>query len=454
MTIKTRFAPSPTGNLHIGGVRTAIFNWLFAKSQGGKFYLRIEDTDQERSNDKFVDSILDGLNWLGINNDDEIIYQSKNITRHQDVAKELISSDKAYYCYATSSEIESFKQNNPGKKFVSPWRDKKSDPGKAVVRLKVSNNGITKIKDMVLGDIEVQNAEIDDMVLLRSDGTPTYLLSCVVDDFDMDITHVIRGNDHLTNTFRQIQILNALNWKIPHYAHIPLIHNNDGGKLSKRDGALGTDEYKKSGFLPEALFNCLLKLGWSKGNNEIISIQEAINIFELKDVNKSPAKFDLQKLRSINQHYIQETSNEIVFEYIMDALGEKIRSTNKIDIIKNAIPLIKTRVSILEEALPLAEVFIAPLSLMDDKSEEVMQYENFKEIVQELYNIYLDVKLWDVDTLKQLSKDLAKNKEIKFPNVMKTLRTVTLGTFTSPPIFETIAIIGKTEVLERMKRFI
>ena len=325
MKVRTRFAPSPTGTLHVGGARTAIFNWLFAKKYKGDFYLRIEDTDKERSNEKYIESIQYGLKWLGLNWDKDIVFQSANIKRHVDVVKSLVDEGKAYYCYATQEEIQDFKIKNPGEKFISEWRDKAhyNKDLNPVIRLRTLDDGVTILQDDVLGRIEVSNSEMDDMVLLRSNGTPTYLISCVIDDYDMKITHVIRGNDHLTNTFRQLQIIKALDWNQPKYAHIPLIHSSDGSKMSKRDGALGVDEYENLGYLPQAIFNYLLKLGWSYNDEEIISGARAIDVFDLKDVNKSPARFDLDKLKFINQHYIKLLDDEVVFNKIISKMNNR-----------------------------------------------------------------------------------------------------------------------------------
>ena len=455
--IKTRFAPSPTGTLHIGGARTAIFNWLFAKKNKGKFYLRVEDTDKERSKKEYIESIKGGLKWLGLEWDDDIFFQSYNIKRHIEIAQMLLDKGMAYYCYATQEEIQEFKKNNPNEKFISKWQDENNHSADAsknnpVVRLKVNNSGTTKLRDMVLGEIEVKNSEIDDMVLLRSDETPTYLLSCVVDDYDMGITHVIRGNDHATNTFRQLQILKALGWKEPNYAHIPLIHGSYGNKLSKRDGALDIKEYQHNGYLAEALFNYLLRLGWSHRDREIISIQEAIKIFDLEGINKSPAKFDIDKLKYLNQHYIQIKKNDTLFALIASKLEDKILNEDHKKRIKTAIPLIKGRGETINDIVDLASLFISLADPMDAKSQEILASKDNTDILSGIYEALKQCEDWNAENLKIKCNDFANQAGVKPVVVMKTLRATVLGTFKSPPIYETMEIIHKEEVLSRISR--
>ena len=315
--IVTRFAPSPTGFLHIGGVRTALFNWLFARHHQGRYLLRIEDTDRKRSTEEAIGAILDGLEWMGLSGDEEPFFQSQHATRHSEVAKSLLEAGKAYNCYATPEELsemrETAKAEGRSMRYDGRWRDR--DPADApsgvdpVVRLRAPQDGETIIADLVQGDVRVANGELDDMVLLRSDGTPTYMLSVVVDDHDMGITHVIRGDDHLTNSFRQAQLYQLMGWKIPEFGHMPLLHGADGAKLSKRHGALGVEAYRDMGFLNEAMFNYLLRLGWGHGDDEIISREEAIEWFTLEGVGKSPARFDMEKLTSLNAHYIREADD-------------------------------------------------------------------------------------------------------------------------------------------------
>ena len=453
--IKTRFAPSPTGNLHIGGTRTAIFNWLFAKKNKGKFYLRVEDTDKERSKKEYVESIKHGLKWLGLEWDDDTIFQSHNIERHIEVAQILLDKGMAYRCYATQEEIQEFKKNNPNEKFISKWRDSNfTRTSSHVIRLKVDNSNTTKLQDIVLGKIEVKNSEIDDMVLLRSDGTPTYLLSCVVDDYDMDITHIIRGNDHITNTFRQIQILKVLGWKEPSYAHIPLIYGSHGNKLSKRDGALDIKEYQRDGYLSEALFNYLLRLGWSYGDYEIISIQEAIKIFDLGGINKSPAKFDIDKLKHINQHYIQKQKDDVLLKSIISRLAGKILNKGHKERLEKAIPLIKSRGETINDIAYLASLFLSPADPIDDKSQEIITSKECSNILNGLCNVLKKCEEWNAENIKIKCENFANETGIKPVMIMKSLRAAVLRTFKSPPIYETIEIIPKEEVFNRITKVI
>lgn len=456
MKVRTRFAPSPTGTLHIGGARTAIFNWLFAKKYKGDFYLRIEDTDKERSKEQYIESIKCGLKWLGLNWDKDIIFQSANIKRHVDVVKNLVDEGKAYYCYATQEEIQDFKTKNPGKKFISGWRDsthynKELNP---VIRLRTLDDGVTILQDDVLGRIEVSNSEMDDMVLLRSNGMPTYLISCVIDDYDMQITHVIRGNDHLTNTFRQLQIIKALNWNQPNYAHIPLIHGSDGSKMSKREGALGVDEYENLGYLPQAIFNYLLRLGWSYNDEEIISSARAIDVFDLKDVNKSPARFDLDKLKFINQHYIKLLDDEIVFDKIIGKINKELLNRECLERIKKSIPLIKSRGQTINDLVDLASIFISYYNPIDDQSKDILALDESKQLLKNILCVFKEEQNWNAEVLKQLCSNFAKEHNIKTSIIMKALRAGVLGTFKSPPIYETLEILTKKEVMYRIAQII
>ncbi|MDR2794320.1 MAG: glutamate--tRNA ligase, partial [Holosporaceae bacterium] len=326
----TRFAPSPTGFLHIGGARTALFNWLLARHHGGKFLLRIEDTDRARSTPEAVDAIFKGLQWLGINWDEEPVFQFSRASRHVKLAEQLVESGNAYYCYCTPEELEAMREEAKSRgvspKYNGIWRDR--DPQDApldvrpVIRLKAPVDGKTTLNDIVQGTVTVDNAQLDDMVLVRSDGTPTFMLSVVVDDHEMGITHVIRGDDHLTNTFRQIQIYRAFGWDMPKFGHIPLIHGPDGAKLSKRHGALGIESYKDMGFLPEAICNCLLRLGWSHGDDEIISIPQAIEWFSTDNLGKSASRLDFSKLENLNGYYMREAPNERLLHCLLEIIGD------------------------------------------------------------------------------------------------------------------------------------
>src|SRR5579863_5383440 len=328
MSVIVRFAPSPTGFLHIGGARTALFNWLFAKHHGGKFLLRIEDTDRARSTKKAVDAIIDGLSWLGLQWDGDVVFQSARLTRHAEVARQLLAQGKAYYCYCTPAELEAMREKARAEgrsvRYDGTWRDRDTKEAPAgippVIRLKAPQDGETVIVDRVQGRVVVANAQLDDLIILRADGTPTYNHSVVVDDHDMAITHVIRGDDHFNNAFRQTQIYRALEWAVPEFAHVPLIHGPDGAKLSKRHGALGVDAYRGMGYLPEALRNYLLRLGWSHGDAEIIATEQAIEWFDLDAVGRSPARFDFTKLQSLNGHYIRQRPDQDLVALVVPRL--------------------------------------------------------------------------------------------------------------------------------------
>src|SRR5712672_4469278 len=358
MSVTVRFAPSPTGFLHIGGARTALFNWLYARHHGGVFRLRIEDTDRVRSTPEAMAAIIDGLSWLGLDWDGDIVHQFAGAARHAEVAREMLAKGRAYHCYCTPEELETMRAKARAEKrsvhIESPWRDR--DPSEAqeliragiapVIRLKAPQEGATTIHDLVQGEVTVQNAELDDLILLRADGTPTYNLSVVVDDHDMGITQVIRGDDHLNNAFRQTQIYRALDWPVPEFAHVPLIHGPDGAKLSKRHGAVGVEAYREMGYLPEALRNYLMRLGWSHGDDEIISTEDAIRWFDIADVGRGAARFDQAKLDSINAHYIREADDVrllgLIAERLEGALGRSLMPHER-ERLARALPGLKPR---------------------------------------------------------------------------------------------------------------
>src|SRR5262244_2788512 len=360
MSVVVRFAPSPTGFLHIGGARTALFNWLFARHHGGKFRLRIEDTDRVRSTSEAVAAIIDGLEWLGLSWDGEIVNQFARASRHAAVARQLLSAGQAYYCYCTPEELEAMRERARAEKrsvrYDGTWRDRnpsEAPPGvPPVIRLKAPQEGSTTIRDRVQGDVTVANTELDDLIILRGDGTPTYNLSVVVDDHDMGITHVIRGDDHLNNAFRQKQIYDALGWTVPEFAHVPLIHGPDGAKLSKRHGALAVDAYRELGYLPEALRNYLLRLGWSHGDDEIISTEQAIEWFDIHAIGRAPARFDFAKLDSLNGHYIRAAEDDRLVAEIIPrlekGLGQRL-SDKELGRLREAMPELKLRPKTLVE---------------------------------------------------------------------------------------------------------
>ncbi len=450
MTLVTRFAPSPTGFLHIGSARTALFNWLYTRHHGGKFYLRIEDTDRARSTQAAIDAIFSGMNWLGLNWDGEVVLQSAQEERHREVASEMVKAGHAYYCYATQAELEEFRAKHPHKKFQSPWRNNSSSSNASpVVRLKAPLEGTSVVQDAVYGTVSVQNAELDDMVLLRADGTPTYMLAVVVDDHDMGVNYVIRGDDHLTNTFRQNQIYDAMGWQQPRYAHIPLIHGPDGGKLSKRHGALGVDAYREMGYLPEAICNYLLRLGWSHGDLEIMSSAQAIELFDITAVNKSPARFDWDKLQHINAHYLRQKSDTELAALICNHMQVADELEQRI---LQATPLLKERAHTILELVESAAILRKRQSEPDIQSQQIMAAEHTQALLAELQTALSGIDKWDKDNLSAAFKVAAAACQCKPAQIMQTLRAALLGTFASPSILEIMLILGRQEVLERLHK--
>lgn len=450
--IVTRFAPSPTGVLHIGSARTALFNWLYAKHTNGKFLLRIEDTDKQRSTDEATAAIIDGLKWLGLAWDGDIILQSTRAQRHKEVALQMIENGTAYYCYATPEDIQAFRENNPYEKFISPWRDgKKPAVGSLpVIRLKADKEEDSIINDVVQGEVTIANSQLDDMILLRSDGTPTYMLAVVVDDHDMGVNTVIRGDDHFTNTFRQNQIYKAMSWDIPKvYAHIPLIHGPDGHKLSKRHGATGVGEYRDMGYLPEAIISYLLRLGWSNGDDEIIPLEKAISLFGLEGLGKSPSRFDFAKLDSVNACYIRLSSQNSLFALLQEKMRNENFDKTVWDIIYNGIPLIQERAVTINELSQAAGIFIKKSSLTE-KAKEVLGNAD-EGTLTELYDSLCKLEKWEGDKLSSLCKELAAKLNIKMAIVMQLLRASVVGTLEGPGIVEIMTVLGKNETLRRMK---
>ena len=458
-SIKTRFAPSPTGFMHIGNARTAFFNWLYTKHVGGSFYLRIEDTDSERSTKEAENVIIESLRWMGINWDQEVVYQSKNCIRHIEVTKQLIESGKAYYCYLSKEEIEESKKGNLYEKVVSPWRDVSAAPripegANPVVRLKVEQTGVTVVEDAIRGKVEVDNSQLDDMILLRSDGTPTYMLAVVVDDHDMGINYVIRGNDHFTNTFRQIQLIKACNWEIPKYAHLPLIHTSDGTKFSKRSGALSVLYYREAGYLPEAFLNYLLLLGWGHETQDIWSVEEAKKAFDVNDVNKAPARFDQKKLDYLNAHFIKKTNDQNLAE-LVEAEFEKqnyIKGLSDKKTLLKAIMQLKTRAKTILEMTEMAKIYFEKIDPIDEKSFAILnEKENLKLLpllTKEISKI--DEDLWSRDKVKEVCENLAERLNIKSVILMKILRARVVGTFNSPGIYDVLEVLGRTQTLNRL----
>lgn len=452
MKIVTRFAPSPTGLLHIGGARTALFNYLFAKHNKGQFLLRIEDTDKKRSTDQAVQAILDGLNWLGLEYDNKsCFYQSENEKAHKDAALKLLEKGQAYYCYESAEDLVAKREEAEKKgqvfRFKSPWRDQSrlSEANeKPVIRLKSPTEGFTIINDLVQGEVKVANAELDDLILLRSDGTPTYNLAVVVDDHQMGVTHIIRGDDHLNNAFRQKLIYEALDLEAPQFAHIPLIHGSDGAKLSKRHGATSVMEYKEMGYLPEALRNYLLRLGWSHGNDEIISDAQAIEWFNLEKVGKSPARFDFDKLNNLNKHYLKELTDEKLLQLI------DLESSKNTDKFLKALPFLKERISNLNDLKDCLKIYqdncLIDLSKDDQAlvSERQGLLRSFRDIIERISN-------WNLEFIKISVLDYATTEGLKMKDFGVALRVaLTFSHSSAGGVFEIMEILGKQEVLRRL----
>lgn len=455
MKVVTRFAPSPTGLLHIGSARTALFNYLFARHNNGEFLLRVEDTDKKRSTLKSKNTILDGLDWLGLKHDGQAFYQSENEKRHKEVAQELLEKGQAYYCYTSAEELAQKREEYAAKKqvfrFQSPWRDQeapKNNNIKPVVRIKAPRDGFCVIQDQVQGEVKVANNELDDLIILRSDGTPTYNLAVVVDDFDMGITHVIRGDDHLNNSFRQKLIYEAMGWKLPEFAHIPLIYGDDGTKMSKRHGATSVLEYETDGYLPEALRNYLLRLGWSHGDSEIISDEEAIKWFDLNKVGKSPSRFDFNKLKNVNKHYLKEKNDEELFELVKKSLKTEISDLSKVKIIK-ALAFLKERACVIPDLVNSSKVYIAGFSqdLEENDKEKISQKIDLLNSIKE---IIAKIDDWNHDSIKNSILNYAKENGLKMKEFGPALRIIlTFSSSSAGGIFDIIEILGKDEVLKR-----
>jgi glutamyl-tRNA synthetase len=466
MTVVTRFAPSPTGFLHVGGARTALFNWLYARGRGGKMLLRIEDTDRERSTQAAIDAILDGLSWLGVDWDGDTIYQFSRATRHREVAEQLLASGHAYRCYASPEELtemrEAARREGRAKLYDGRWRDRDpadAPPGvKPAIRLKAPLTGETVIEDQVQGRVVWQNENLDDLVLLRSDGTPTYMLAVVVDDHDMGVTHVIRGDDHLTNAARQKHIYDALGWTVPVMAHIPLIHGPDGSKLSKRHGALGIDAYRAMGYLPVALRNYLVRLGWSHGDQEIFTTEEMIAAFDLPQIGRSPARFDFAKLESLNGHYIRSGSDAALLEaidrllpHITDGAVIAGKLTPRVrEQFLAAMPSLKERAKTLLELIDGAHFLLADRPLpLDDKAAALLTPEA-RALLGEIASDLAAVEPWMAEATEQAVRAFAERKGSKLGAVAQPLRAALTGRTTSPGIFEVLILLGKPESLARI----
>lgn len=461
MTVVTRFAPSPTGYLHIGGARTALFNWLYARHTGGKFLLRIEDTDRARSTQDAVDKIFEGLQWLGLDWDEEPVHQFARAERHAEVARQLLAEGKAYYCYATQEELDEMRaaQRAAGQtvRYDGRWRDR--DPAEApegippVIRLKMPRDGETRIDDMVQGEVTVSNQQLDDMVLLRGDGTPTYMLSVVVDDHDMGITHVVRGDDHLTNSFRQFQLYKAMEWEPPRFAHIPLIHGPDGAKLSKRHGALGVEAYRDMGILPEAMRNYLLRLGWGHGDEEIIPTDKAVEWFDVVDVGRSPSRMDMDKLLNLNAHYLREAEDERLVTPVADLIAERHDLTvdqHGSEMLFKAMKDLKPRAKTLVDLADGAVFFVRPRPLPMDAKAEKHLGDGGRDLLADVLPA-LEALEWTAPALEAWARETAEARELKLGKVAQPLRAALSGSSVSPPIFEVMEILGRDESLARIR---
>jgi glutamyl-tRNA synthetase len=466
-SVVTRFAPSPTGFLHIGGARTALFNWLYAKHTGGKMLLRIEDTDRERSTDAATAAILDGLSWLGLTWDGEPISQYSRVERHREVAEELVRRGKAYFCYASAAELEEMREKARAEgrppRYDGRWRDR--DPSEApkgvkpVIRIKAPSEGETIVHDKVQGDVRFPNKDLDDFIILRSDGTPTYMHAVVVDDHDMGVTHIIRGDDHLTNGARQMVIYSAMEWPVPVMAHIPLIHGPDGAKLSKRHGALGVDAYRAMGYLPAALRNYLVRLGWSHGDDEIMSTGDMVRWFEIEDVNRGAARFDFQKLEALNGVYMRQSADADLLAIFLDALPylpngpellERLDDVAKKRLLQ-AMPGLKERAKTLVELASNAYFIVAtrPLEL-DEKAAAVLD-DSARKVLAGLLPRLESVTDWDAAAVEGVVRAEADAMGLKLGKVAQPLRAALTGRATSPGVFDVLSVLGRTESLSRIR---
>jgi glutamyl-tRNA synthetase len=447
----TRFAPSPTGFLHIGGARTALFNWLYARHHGGTFLLRIEDTDRARSTDAAIEAILDGMRWLGLDWDGPEVYQFSRAARHAEVANALLANGHAYRCYATAEELTEMREAQRAAKqpmrYDGRWRDRTDTPDLPfVIRLKAPRTGAVTIDDRVQGPVTVQNAELDDFVLLRSDGTPTYMLSVVVDDHDMGVTHVIRGDDHLNNAFRQLSLIRAMEWPEPTYAHVPLIHGSDGAKLSKRHGALGVEAYRDElGILPEALNNYLLRLGWGHGDNEIITREQAIEWFDIDAVGRSPSRFDTKKLDNINGHYLREADDARLAGLVAPMIG-----TNDIGLLTKAMPVLKTRAKSTIDLADGAKFLFGIRPLPLDEPASVLLSADGIALTAKVRNAVAETGEWSVTALEEAVRQVAEDEGLGLGKVAQPLRAALTGRTTSPGIFDVLALLGRDEAIGRL----
>ena len=458
--VVTRCAPSPTGFLHIGGARTALFNWLFARHHGGEFHLRIEDTDRARSTEPAIAAILDGMTWLNLNWDGEVVYQFSRAARHAEVAHTLLAAGHAYRCYATPEELTALREEQRAARqpmrYDGRWRDRTDWPNDAdyVIRLKAPREGSVTIDDQVQGPVTVNNAELDDFVLLRSDGTPTYMLAVVVDDHDMGVTHVIRGDDHLNNAFRQLALIRAMNWPEPVYAHIPLIHGADGAKLSKRHGALGVDAYRDElGLLPEAVENYLLRLGWGHGDAEIITREEAVQWFELAGVGRSPSRFDIKKLENLNGHYLRAADDgrlvALIAGRVAAALGRELTDSDTA-LLQRTMPELKKRANNLNDLAASSLFYLRSRPIPMDEGAAKLLASATPGLLDRARARFAAQDDWTAAALEQVARELAESEAAKLGQIAQPLRAAVTGSAQSPGLFEVLEVLGRQEVLGRI----
>jgi glutamyl-tRNA synthetase len=457
--VVTRFAPSPTGFLHIGGARTALFNWLFARANGGKYLLRIEDTDRKRSTDEAIEAIFDGLNWLGLGADDEPVFQFSRQKRHAEVVQALLDAGHAYHCYASPEELTAMREQQRAEhkpvRYDGRWRDRDTADAPAgvapAVRLRAPQTGETTIRDMVQGDVTFQNDQLDDMILLRADGTPTYMLSVVVDDHDMAVSHIIRGDDHLVNAARQSLLFSAMDWDLPAFAHIPLIHGPDGAKLSKRHGALGVDAYRDMGYLPEAMRNYLVRLGWSHGDEEIFSTEQAIEWFSLDSVGKGAARFDFQKLEHLNGHYVRGGDDRHLADLVCTRLAKDGPMADQSETrITALMPGLKERAKTIVELAESARFIVLQRPLAHDAKATKILSEDALIVLSGLRDALEGLPEWSVETVEEAVRAFADSRELKLGKVAQPLRAALTGTNVSPGIFDVLAVLGREESLGRI----
>jgi len=458
--VATRFAPSPTGPLHIGGIRTALFNWLFSKNNKGKFYLRIEDTDKERSKNEYKNQIINSLKWIGINYDDKEYIQSENITEHKKIAEELLKKGFAYKCYCTEEEIK--EQKDKAKKKGIPfvynrkWRDSKNlkipKNTDSVVRFKSKISGNSIVRDLVQGEINISNSIIEDFIILRKDGTPTYQLSAVVDDHLMNISHVIRGDDHKINTFKQKQIYEAMNWKLPEFAHIPLIHSEGGSKLSKRDKASTIDDYIKLGILSDALRNYLLRLGWSHKDKEIFNLKESIELFNLKGVGKSPSKLDMSRILSLNEHYIKHINEKELFKFLKiycQQFKKKINNSKE-KILLESINFLKNKAKTLDDIYNNAQYILNDKIEISVEDQKLLDSSS-KKILKDFISLFEKIKKKDKESIEKIVNDLINKHKTNFKGIGQPLRIALTGSRFGPGLYNIILSLDKNDIVKRLK---